>query len=206
MPSYKSNCKVIGNSITVTVLDTALEISEENNLRPLVPKSLRTLILNLLHHQDHPSARETLRRTAKDYYWPCMKVQVEQFVKTCHPCQIAKQSKTVNPGIGHFDVPDERFSVIHLDVVGPLVESEGSKYLLTVLDRTSRWFEAYPMSSATSSECCKAFIEWVSRFGLCRSAVSDNGNTFVANLYRGIKKTFNGVPPLSSFVFVVKFL
>ena len=46
------------------------EISEPANPRPLVPKQLRSLIVNLNHHQDHPSARETLRRIASDYYWP----------------------------------------------------------------------------------------------------------------------------------------
>ena len=47
------------------------------------------------------------------------------------------------------------------------------------------------MKSATSSECCQAFMSWVSRFGVPRIAISDNGNSFVANLYRDIMKTFN---------------
>ena len=47
------------------------------------------------------------------------------------------------------------------------------------------------MASATASECCKAFMEWVSRFGVCKTATSDNGNTFIANLYQEIMKTFN---------------
>ena len=86
--------------------------------RPLIPKDLRSLILNLLHHQDHPSAKESLRRVASNYYWPCMKKDVEKFVESCHPCQAGKQSRTMNPGIGHFEVPDQRFSVVQLDVVG----------------------------------------------------------------------------------------
>merc|ERR1711923_635543 len=81
------------------------EISDPNNPRPLLPMDQRNLVLNLLHHQDHPSAKETLRRTAKEYYWPCMKKNVEAFVKTCHPCQVAKSSKTIDPGIGVFEVP-----------------------------------------------------------------------------------------------------
>ena len=47
------------------------------------------------------------------------------------------------------------------------------------------------MASATASECAKAFMEWISRFGVCKRAISDNGNTFVSNLYREIMKTFN---------------
>ena len=167
------------------------EVSQPNNPRPLLPFELRSTVLNLLHHQDHPSAKETLRRASEEYYWPHQRSQVESFVRTCHPCQMGKQAPTVNPGVGCFPVPDQRFSTIHLDVVGPLVESNGYKYLLSILDRTSRWIECYPMKIASASECCRAFMEWASRYGLPRVAVSDNGNTFVANLYKDIMATFN---------------
>ena len=167
------------------------EISDPDNPRPMLPKAYRTTVLNLMHHMDHPGQKETLRRIVKDYYWPGLRKDVSEFVKHCHPCQIAKQAPTVNPGVSHFPVPDRRFSFIHLDIVGPLVESEGHKYLLTVFDRTSRWLEAYPLVSDSSIEVCKAFMQWVSRFGLPERAISDNGNDFVANLFQDILKTFN---------------
>ena len=47
------------------------------------------------------------------------------------------------------------------------------------------------MANATCKECCKAFMKYVSRFGLPSVAISDNGNTFVANLYKDIMSTFN---------------
>ena len=47
------------------------------------------------------------------------------------------------------------------------------------------------MKAATSEECCRAFMEWTSRYGVPHVAISDNGNTFVANLYKDIMKTFN---------------
>ena len=100
------------------------EVSNKNKPRPLLPESHRSLVLNLLHHQDHPSAKETLRRTSSEYYWPCLRKNVESFVRTCHPCQVAKQSATVKAGVGHFPVPDQRFSSIHLDVLGPLLPNQ----------------------------------------------------------------------------------
>ena len=47
------------------------------------------------------------------------------------------------------------------------------------------------MRHASSAECCKAFLEWTSRFGIPRVAVSDNGNSFISNLYKDIMSTFN---------------
>ena len=144
-----------------------------------------------MHHQDHPSSKETVRRVSAEYYWPCLRKNVEAFVRTCHPCQVAKQSPTVKAGVGSFPVPDQRFTAIHLDVVGPLPPSEGHRFLLTILCRTSRWLEAYPMRQATSEECCKAFMQWASRYGVPHVSISDNGNSFIANLYKDVMKTFN---------------
>ena len=70
----------------------------------------------------------------------------------------------------------------------------GSKYLLTIIDRTSRFLDAVPMPKATSENCCKALIEaWISRFGLPDSAVTDNGNTFTTNLWANLHKNLGTI-------------
>ena len=167
------------------------ETSDPKNPRPMVPISQRNLVINLLHHGDHPGIKETLRRVTSDYYWPKLRQEVTAFCKSCHPCQIAKQSTTVKPGIGDFEVPDKRFQFIHLDIVGPLPVSEGKRYILTVLDRCSRWLECYPLSHDSAEEVCKGFMQWVARYGLPGVAYSDQGNAFTANLFQDILKTFN---------------
>ena len=171
-------------------VDLFCEISDPDNPRPLIPGKLRNVVLNLFHHGDHPGAKETKRRCTREYYWPKMKQNISDFVKTCHPCQQAKQSRSVDPGVGDFPVPDKRFSAIHLDIVGPLPESNGHKYLLTILDRCTRWTEAYPIRRDSAEEVARAFMQYVSRFGLPCSAVSDNGNAFISNLFQDILKSF----------------
>ena len=167
------------------------EISDPTKPRPLVPVQKRNIIVNLIHHLDHPGIKESTRRVAADYYWPALRQDVKQFCRTCHACQAGKQGQTVDPGVGKIKVPDDRFTYVHLDVVGPLPESYGYKYLLTTFCRTSRWLECWPMKTASSEECALGFLQWVSRYGLPSTAVSDNGNSFVANLYQDILKTFN---------------
>ena len=166
------------------------EVSDPHNPRPLVPQVHRDLVINLLHHADHPGQKETLRRVSSEYYWPKLRKNVHDFVKTCKPCNLAKQSTTVNPGTGDFPVPDQRFSFIHLDIVGPLPPSQGYKYMLTIYDRCSRWTEAYPLVRDSSEEVCRGFMEWVARYGLPSVALSDNGNALVANLFQDVLKNF----------------
>ena len=166
------------------------ETSDPNNPRPMVPRVHRNLVINLLHHADHPGQKESLRRVASEYYWPKLRKNVADFVKTCKPCNLAKQSRTVDPGTGDFPVPDQRFSFIHLDIVGPLPPSQGYKYMLTIYDRCSRWTEAYPLVRDSSEEVCRGFMEWVARYGLPAVALSDNGNALVANLFQDVLKNF----------------
>ena len=86
-------------------------------------------------------------------------------------------------------MPDTRFSSLQVDIVGPLPPSRSHKYLLSIIDRTSRWVEALPLTEATAEQCCNAFIHgWAQRFGLPTQLRSDNGNTFVATLWRNVHK------------------
>ena len=125
-----SNVKM--QEVLVSNIPLYCEISVPGNPRPLVPSSCRDIIVNLLHHQDHAGQKETVSRVAKDYYWPALRKNVEDFVKTCHPCQSTNQTPTIDPGVSRFPVPDQRFSFIHVDVVGPLPPSEGMRFLLGV--------------------------------------------------------------------------
>ena len=74
--------------------------------KPFKPKSLRQSVLQAAHDFDHCGQKESLRRAKTTYFWPKLSKEVSKFVKTCHPCQVAKHSATVKPGIGTFTVRD----------------------------------------------------------------------------------------------------
>ena len=53
-----------------------------------------------------------------------------------------------------------------MDIVGPLKESNGRGYILTMIDHYSRWVEATPLANMEAKTVARQFIEtWVSRFG-----------------------------------------
>ena len=64
--------------------------------------------------------------------------------------------------------PGRRFSHIHLDLVGPLPRSkEGFNHLLTVVDHSSRWLEAFPLESTSTESIANTFTSgWAASFGV----------------------------------------
>jgi hypothetical protein len=72
------------------------------------------------------------------------------------------------------------FSHVHLDLVRPLpVAADGSTYLLTMVDQTTRWLEAAPLCSMERPVCADAFIAtWVTRFGVPATVMMDRGGNF----------------------------
>ena len=159
------------------------------NPRPLLPKQWRDTTMKLFHNLSHPGNKATFKKISEKYYWPDMRKHISIFVRKCHQCQSCKSPSSIVPPLHHRPVSDKRFRDLQIDVVGPLPVSEGMRYLLTVLDRTTRWIEAFPMSEASSKNCALAFIRgWVQRFGIPCNTTSDNGSTFTSNLWTDLNE------------------
>lgn len=111
------------------------------------------------------------------------------WTKNCIPCQKSKIHRhTISPP-GTFSVPNERFNHIHIDLVGPLPPSEGFTYILTCIDRFTRWPEAIPISDSKAETVAKAFFfHWIARFGVPEKLTSDQGKQFESELFSELNK------------------
>jgi hypothetical protein len=75
------------------------------------------------------------------------------------------------------------------DLVGPLPLSSGFSYLFTVVDRTTRWPEAVPLSSVAAADCAAALLQgWIQRFGVPSTITSDRGPQFTSQLWAALCK------------------
>ncbi|GFO09449.1 Pol polyprotein [Plakobranchus ocellatus] len=63
----------------------------------------------------------------------------------------------------------------------------GFSHLLTIIDRTTRWPEAIPLSGTSTTDCARALIRhWISRFGVPLDITSDRGSQFTSTLWNEI--------------------
>lgn len=117
------------------------EVSTNSN-RPYVPEPLRKVIFNKLHALSHPGIRGSRKLISSRYFWPNLNKNINQWAKTCIACQKAKIVRHTKTKSDQIEIPSGRFDHIHIDLVGPLPSSEGFSYILTTIDRFTRWPEA----------------------------------------------------------------
>jgi cleavage and polyadenylation specificity factor subunit 1 len=101
----------------------------------------------------------------------------------------SQQAAPVQP----IDVQVKRFNHVHIDLVGPLPEAEdGSTYLLTMVDRTTRWLEAVPLRSMGAAACADAFIGmWVAHYGVPAVVTTDIGRQFTSAVWAALCQRLN---------------
>ena len=153
--------------------------------RVLVPADLRRRVFNDLHALSHPGIRATRRLAARAFLWTGMNKDITAWASSCLACQAAKVTRHQRAPVHEIPIPVRRFSHVHVDLVGPLKPSGGCSYLLTVVDRSTRWPEAVPLADITAETVVRAFSSsWVARFGCPSTLTTDQGAQFMSGAWK----------------------
>ena len=121
---------------------------------------------------------------ANKFVWCNMNKQVTEWARSCIPCQQSKIARHVRAPLQRFEVPQRRFDSNHVDLVRPLPPSQSFSYLLSIMDRFTRWPEAIPLTDTSAKSCARALLfHWVARFGLPTDISLDRGAQFTSQLW-----------------------
>ena len=150
------------------------------------------MIFNQCHNLSHPSIRSTTKMINQRFVWEGMNKDITKWVKECLNCQRSKITRYIKTPIQKIPQPLERFSHIHVDIVGPLPLSKHNRYLFTIIDRFSRWPEAVPMIEAKTENCLNALMfNWISRHGIPKTITCDNGVQFTSTAWKSMCQKLN---------------
>ena len=158
--------------------------------RPFVPFSWRQRIFNAIHGLGHPGIERTRQMVRDKFVWPSLRSDVSRWARNCVHCQRAKVGRNTIPPIHEFEVPDKRFAHLHADIT-MMPDSDGYKYLLTLIDRFSRWPAAIPLKDISTESVINALSHgWISSFGIPKIITTDRGSQFSSSVWTQLMETW----------------
>uniref|UniRef100_A0A2N9GBA6 RNA-directed DNA polymerase n=1 Tax=Fagus sylvatica TaxID=28930 RepID=A0A2N9GBA6_FAGSY len=115
------------------------------------------------------------------YYWPTMKKDTADFVKSCHTCQLQANLIHTHPTSLQNMATPWPFHTWGLDLIGPINPASGGYiWILVATEYFSKWVEAIPLRKATGAAVTNFIREHIiTRFGIPHKIISDNGTPFV---------------------------
>jgi hypothetical protein len=162
------------------------------DFRPVVPLKFRKDLFSHCHNVAHPGRLASHRIISSRFVWRGLSSDITAWTHECLGCQQGKIHHHTRLTAQPIPIPQRRFSHLHVDLVGPLQYSNNFNYIFTIIDRTSNWMEAVPLSDMSTVACAKALtFSWIFRFGVPETITSNPGPQFTSNLWFKLCKMLN---------------
>ena len=166
--------------------------SGERRKQLVVPAKYRPSVLKLAHNTalgGHLGKQKTLTRVQAHFYWPGMGQEVTRYVRSCDICQRTVDKGRIKPApLQPLPVIDSAFERVAVDIVGPIEPraSDGSRYILTLVDFATRWPEAIPLRNIETTTVAEALVSVFCRVGVPKQILSDRGTQFTSHMMQEV--------------------
>ncbi|KAK9395678.1 hypothetical protein NXF25_019039 [Crotalus adamanteus] len=154
-----------------------------------VPEGLRKTVLQRCHdakQAGHFGFLKTLHLLRRQFWWPRLKGDVEQYVRECHVCASAKPQTGKPMGLLQTVAdPSRPWEEITMDFIVALPENRGYNAIWTVVDLFSKHAYFIPCRGLPSARrLSRLFIQHIYRLhGTPRRIISDRGVQFTARFW-----------------------
>jgi len=153
----------------------------------VVPRALQARIVEWYHkYLGHPGSTRLMETINQTLWWPSLRKDVEQHVRTCRTCQLQKRTK--NKKYGHLPPKEAEDAVpwkrVNVDMIGPFTVRDANRKkhelrALTMIDPATGWFEIKDVKHANAQEVSAAFDDtWLCRYPRPQYLGFDGGSEF----------------------------
>ena len=182
---------VINNDVLFRCSRHFSESAEPFNVKwqIMVPDSLKNAVISLAHEglmSSHMGFYKTFCKINSLFYWTAMRKDIKRFIRSCHVCQVVKRPNERIPKAPLINIPSvgEPFQEVVVDAVGPLPRTKrGYQYILSVIDRATRYPEAIPLRNIKADTVVDALLNYFSKFGLPTVIQTDQGTNFKSRIF-----------------------
>ena len=164
----------------------------------VLPQRYRSLVLETAHGipmSGHLGIGTTYEKVLRHFFWPSMRRNVTDYVRSCLECQqVGKPNQSI-PKAKLYPIPavDDPFSEIQVDFVGPLPKTtSGKQYILTLMCKATRYPEAIALPSTRTVHVIKALETLIGWVGLPKVIQSDNDSSFTSGAFKEFLRV-NGI-------------
>ena len=182
------------------VLKRAWLDSDGNVTRKLIviPDSCLSYIFKLFHDDVsvcHPGAYLSAEKCLQYFYYPNLRDEMSNYVKSCVKCALTKQPKAYGKAPLKQIVFHRFNDCIVVDHIVPSAIDKtprGYRYILTISDGYSNLLTAIAVRTQTSAENIKAVRQhWITKFGMPHEIIVDNHPGFSSQLFKDFFAAFN---------------
>ena len=164
----------------------------------VAPVALHNWLFNLSHDDTlggHLGPEKTHGKLAMQYWWPTMKTDLTHMCAQCVTCNKTNQRHSnAPPPLQKMPACDRPFQTVNLDLLTLPTASDGSKYLLVLVDSFSRYTEVAPIKDKKADTVTEAIFQtWICRHGTPENFHSDLGKEFTNELLKNLCNRLNVV-------------
>jgi RNase H-like domain found in reverse transcriptase/Integrase zinc binding domain/Chromo (CHRromatin Organisation MOdifier) domain len=151
-----------------------------------IPEEYRQTIFRALHRDPaaaHPGRDATLYSVRRDYYWPRLRQDIEEWIRNCDICQRTKIHRRKPQGeLKPIDPTPRPWGVVTTDLITGLPPCKGYDSIWTVTDKRGKLVHLAPTTATLDSEgLYHLYLQNVWKLhGLSDKIISDRGPQYAS--------------------------